>query len=75
MYLHGLVPADAADVPWDFRLVCVISQLLGRTNFPPTAEVGDMSSAVGVDQAAYAIHDALADTYFVRDLYDALRDG
>ncbi|TCC30968.1 hypothetical protein [Kribbella speibonae] len=73
MQLNGLVAADAADVPWDFRLVCVISQLLGRTNLPPTADVGEMSAAVGVDQSAYAIHDALADTYFVRDVFDALR--
>ncbi|MBP2354256.1 DNA polymerase III epsilon subunit-like protein [Kribbella aluminosa] len=32
-----------------------------------------MAAVVGIDQAAYAIHDALADTYFVRDLYDALQ--
>ncbi|GAA3105487.1 hypothetical protein GCM10010530_31500 [Kribbella aluminosa] len=36
-------------------------------------EVGEMAAVVGIDQAAYAIHDALADTYFVRDLYDALQ--
>ncbi|MFD7153720.1 hypothetical protein ACFV9C_03930 [Kribbella sp. NPDC059898] len=69
---HGMVGA-APDVPWDFRLVCVISQLLGRTKAAPTAEVGDMAAAVGIDQSSYAIHDALADTYFVRDVYDALR--
>jgi hypothetical protein len=73
MHQHGLIPADAADVPWDFRLVCVISQLLGRTNAHPTAEVGEMSATIGIDQSSYAIHDALADTYFVRDVYDALR--
>ncbi|RZT26906.1 hypothetical protein EV649_0654 [Kribbella sp. VKM Ac-2569] len=72
MHLNGLVADDAADVPWDFRLVCVISQLLGRTNLPPTADVGEMSAAVGIDQSSYAIHDALADTYFVRDVFDAL---
>jgi hypothetical protein len=75
MHRHGLVPDDAADVPWDFRLVCVISQLLGRTNLAPTADVGEMAAAVGVDQSAYAIHDALADTYFVRDVFDAVRLG
>jgi hypothetical protein len=72
MSVHGLVPLDAADVPWDFRLVCVISQLLGRTGLPPTTAVGEMAALVGIDQSAYAIHDALADTYFVRDLYDVL---
>ncbi|NIK55052.1 hypothetical protein [Kribbella shirazensis] len=73
MHVNGLVPSDAADVPWDFRLVCVISQLLGRTNLPPTADVGEMAALVGVDQSAYAIHDAMADAFFVRDVYDALR--
>jgi hypothetical protein len=73
MHRNDLVPDDAADVPWDFRLVCVISQLLGRTNLPPTAEVGEMTALIGVDQSSYAIHDALADAYFVRDVYDALR--
>ncbi|MGW5191054.1 hypothetical protein ACWEOO_17510 [Kribbella sp. NPDC004138] len=72
MHLHGLVAEDAADVPWDFRLVCVISQLLGHTKHPPTADVGEMSATVGIDQSSYAIHDALADTYFVRDVFDAL---
>ncbi|MFF1822248.1 hypothetical protein ACFVWG_33390 [Kribbella sp. NPDC058245] len=72
MHVHGLVPLDAADVPWDFRLVCVISQLIGRTRRPPTTTVGEMAAMVGIDQSAYAIHDALADTFFVRDLYDAL---
>ncbi len=75
MHVHGLVAPDAADVPWDFRLVCVISQLLGRTRMPPTASVGEMAAMVGIDQSAYAIHDALADTYFVRDLFDALGDS
>jgi hypothetical protein len=75
MHLHDLVPADAVDVPWDFRLVCIISQLLGRTNAEPTADVGAMSASIGIDQSAYAIHDALADTYYVRDVYDALRAG
>ena len=72
MHENGMVAPDAADVPWDFRLVCVISQLLGRTKAAPTAEIGEMAAAVGIDQRAYAIHDALADAYFVRDLYDAL---
>ncbi|WP_405063588.1 hypothetical protein OG474_18580 [Kribbella sp. NBC_01505] len=72
MHVHGLIPLEATDVPWDFRLVCVISQLLGRTALPPTAAVGEMAAMVGIDQSAYAIHDALADTYFVRDLFDAL---
>ncbi|MGZ0149397.1 hypothetical protein ACXJJ3_20200 [Kribbella sp. WER1] len=72
MHQHDLVGA-APDVPWDFRLVCVISQLLGRTKAAPTAEVGAMAAAIGIDQSSYAIHDALADTYFVRDLYDALQ--
>ncbi|MFB6719781.1 hypothetical protein ACFCV3_06455 [Kribbella sp. NPDC056345] len=75
MHLHGLVPLDAADVPWDFRLVCVISQLLGRTRMPVTSSVEEMAALVGVDQSAYAIHDALADTYFVREVFDALTDS
>ncbi|MFI6680125.1 hypothetical protein [Kribbella sp. NPDC050470] len=73
MHRNGLVAAEAADVPWDFRLVCIISQLIARTNAEPTADVAAMSAAVGVDQADYTIHDALADTYYVRDVYDALR--
>ncbi|WP_350275406.1 hypothetical protein [Kribbella sp. HUAS MG21] len=73
MHRHGLVADDAPDVPWDFRLVCVISQLLGRTNQPPTADVSNLAAAIGIDQSSYAIHDALADTYFVRDVFDALR--
>jgi hypothetical protein len=73
LHVNGLLPADAEDVPWDFRLVCVISQLLGRTNLPATADVGEMTAVVGIDQSSYAIHDALADAYFVRDVYDALR--
>ncbi|MFC9687376.1 hypothetical protein ACFTSF_02465 [Kribbella sp. NPDC056951] len=75
MHLQGLVPLEAADVPWDFRLVCVISQLLGRTRMGPTTSVGEMAALVGIDQSVYAIHDALADAYFVRDLFDALTDS
>lgn len=73
LHTTGVLPADAPDVPWDFRLVCAVTLAMGRSGASPTAPAAEISLALGIDQAAYQIHSALEDARWTRDLYDAVR--
>jgi hypothetical protein len=70
--LRRLLQRHNALPEWHYHLVDVEALAAGRLGIPPPWNSGDLTATMGIYPSANAVHTAMGDARWARDLYDAV---